>query len=806
MNRINNLLNYVWIIIIICISTIKVSAQIKYQIHGNVHNKIEALEFSTVLLFNKDTTTLLQETVSDSLGNFSFKNLEKETYFLKCKQLGYENFYTTIILKEPKSIYNMDTIFLNKKSNQLNTIAVKAQRKAIQKTSTGLIINAASNITQAGGTALDILKSTPTVTIDADDGITLRGKTPLILINGKVATIANPALIPASSVESIEIINNASAKYNANAESGIINIILKKNKLSGTNGSVVLGVGLGSRARVSSSLNINHKIKNWNIGFSYDNRFAGRTKNILGERTNYLVPIIHKLNQTRNDERLEQLQNFKLNIDFTPSKRHILSLEVLAGFEGQNNHEDLTTIINNNLISFYAKNNRFSNEFERAKNPSLSLDYAKSFNDARKYFKASITSSWELNKENTDIETKSLTETNLETGTRLMEKTHNYENGNITNLNIDYAQPLSNTLVLECGTQAIFRNIIADYANYKLVNGNYISNTAATTIFNFKENVIAAYILLNGYMGKTIESKWKYNVGLRTEQVNNKGISKNNNTSITNNYLKFFPSLSINYNYNKTSELKFYYSKRINRPSLGLLNPFTDITDSLNPHSGNPYLQPEIINAFALDYNTTWGKLSTTTSLFYRSATNTIRQFYTLQSNGTNLMLPINIGSTNTYGMEEIVVWNAHKNYDATLSASLFEQQLLGKYLDNSITNNALGWNTKLINNFTLHKTIKTQVIANYLSALATPQGKRIGQFSTDIGLQYKLGKGNAKLGITIVDIFNTLKSGYNNQANDFINYRNSKADTRAFMITYAYSFRNIFKDALLENQFSKEF
>jgi len=224
------------------------------KISGTVINNNKPVEFATVTISNvQDANKVLFYEATDSLGAFSFSNLNYGTYLLKVKLVGYLPITKTATLNPNGSSLIFNNLNLIEDASELNKVTVTAQKKMIEKTTEGFIINTANNITQIGGTATDILKSTPTVTVDNDGAITLRGKTPLILINGRNSGISNTDQIAASGIESIEIINNASSKYDANAESGIINIKLKKNKQSGTNGALALGGGVGAKGRVNRS-------------------------------------------------------------------------------------------------------------------------------------------------------------------------------------------------------------------------------------------------------------------------------------------------------------------------------------------------------------------------------------------------------------------------------------------------------------------------------------------------------------------------------------------------------------------------
>lgn len=783
------------------------SAQKTMSLIGKVSDKSGPLEYVTITISKwSDTTRVQMMATSDSLGIFSFENITTGEYQLKYSLIGYLPFTQKINVSDKALQQKLPEIELKKDGSSLQSVTVTGQKKLIEKTPQGLIVNAASALTATGGTATDLLKNTPTVSVDADGTITLRGKTPLILINGRNSTISNPDQIPASSIESIEIINNPTAKYDANAESGIINIRLKKNKQNGTNGAIALGAGFGSRGRLNSSLLVNHKTKQWNFGLGYDNRFAGRTRKIDASRTNFNLPDNYLIDQNRNDKRLEQTQNLKLNIDYSPNNKNTFSFEVVGSSEGQDNNESLNSILFKKDNLFISNTNRHSIEIERSKVAEFAFDYTRKFDEERKTMSVSLTSSINRDRQNTDITSQSLDKDNASIGNPFLQKTHNYENGNVSNAKWDFSFPVSPKGHIETGYKGIYRHINADFQSSDLINSIYIINTASSNIFTFNEQVHALYALYSTSFNSKTNKEWKIDLGIRGEQVANDGNTKSNSTSFTNSYAKLFPNASLAY-YVKPDEFwKLSYGKRINRPGLGQLNPFIDITDSLNPHGGNPNLKPEIIHAFEIGYDKEWTNFSISTDLFYRYALNTIRQYAVLQPNGANLSIPLNIGNATSYGLETIITAKPLAFYDFNASVSLFEQKLNGSNISNDAVQKAFAWNGKLINNFTIWSGGKLQLLGTYISAQPTPQGKRIAQYFADLGFQQKLGKGNARLGLTITDIFNSFKSGNINSTSEFYSYRYGKADTRAFIITFAYFFKSAFKEKLLENKFSTDY
>lgn len=799
-------MNLKLILVFICLS-ISTFAQKTCKINGNLLDNQQAIEFATVTLAKlPDSTKIAHFTTSDSLGRFTFDKINFGNYLIKISLIGYKTFTQNIFLTSENPVFSLNNLKIKTDDKLLNEVVVTSQKKLIEKTSEGFIVNASANIVQIGGTATDLLKSTPTVSVDADGAITLRGKTPLILINGRNSKLANPDQIPASSIESIEIINNASAKYDANAQSGIINIRLKKNTQSGTNGAIALGVGEGSKGRISSSILVNHKTEKWNIGIGYDNRFAGRTKHITTNRTNFNLPDTYQINQDRNDERVERLQNLKFNLDFTPDAKNSFSFEAIGSVENQDNDESLHSLILKKSTLFNSENNRHSLELKRAKVGEFAFNYNRKFENSKKSLSASITTSLEQAKENTDINTQNLKENSTSIGTQFLQKTHNYEDANVSNMIIDYTFPIFTKGIIETGYKGTFRNITNDYEASDKIGNNFIINPASTNIFKFNEQIHAIYALYHAFIGNEESQKWKYEFGLRMEQINNNGKTNTNSTNVTNDYLKLFPTANISYLVGANEFWKLSYGKRINRPDLDDFNPFVDITDALNPHSGNPNLKPEFIQALELGYNKEWKNVTLSTNVFYRYSENTIRSFLQPLANGAVLRLPVNIGTANSYGLENIITATPNYFYNLNASVSLFQQEFNGRNISSDALQSSFNWYGKLINNFTVRKGGKLQIIGNYNSAATTPQGRLISLYNIDLGFQQKLGKGNARLGFVVVDVFNTLASGGNNTTTEFISNRIQKADTRAIMLTFAYSFKSVFKEKLLENQFSKEF
>ena len=776
------------------------------SIQGVVSSAEGHLQYANVLLFHGlDSIKPLHAIITDSSGRFAFTNLQSGTYTIKVLLIGYTSNQRVITLSADQKNIDLGMINLKILSKELESINISGQKKLIEKTAQGFVVNASANLTQVGGTLTDLLRNTPTKVVDGDGAVTLRGKTPMILINGRNSSFTNTDQIASSSIESIEIINNPSAQYDAAAESGIINVKLKKNKQNGFNGAMVVGTGYGARGRFNSSVLLNNKTSKWNIGAGYDNRFAGRTRGLTGDRTNFNLIDVYSINQTRADKRTEALQNMKFTVDYSPNSNNQISFEALKNFTGENNNEFLTSTISNQQKLFGSKTTRQSIEITNEKLSEYAMNYNRKFSDKRKSFTSSISTSIGNEKQNTDITSQAYDVLDLKKGNEFLQKTNNYQNTTLTNLKADYVQPISERSELLTGYKGTLRNMDADFQVRDKINGALIQNILASNNFKFNEQIHAGYIQLNSYSGTKDNPTFKYDMGLRGEGVSNDGVVKTTNQTFKNNYFKLFPSAGIAYFKNADEFWKINYSRRINRPGLGQLNPFIDITDSLNPHGGNPDLKPELVNSLELGYSKDLKAFNFYSVVFYRHANNAIRSFTIFKPNGVALIIPVNFGNVSTYGLEQVTTVKASRVYDFNLSFSLFQQKYEGSNVAKDVVNNVFSWYGKWINNFTTWKGGKLQVTAVYNSPLATPQGKRVAIYYTDLGFQQKLGKENGRLGLVISDLFNTQRNGFVQNTKDFTFTRKSKIDSRAILLTFALTIGGKFKEKLMENKFTND-
>jgi outer membrane receptor protein involved in Fe transport len=787
-------------------------AQTSGAIDGMVKDKSGAIEYVNVYATSaSDTSKIISATVTDNQGRFTLDGFGIGDYILHVRYLGYKSRSVPLSITDASKSYHTSEIFIEADPTLLETIEVQALRNIIEKTDEGFVVNTSTNITQIGGTAADLLKNLPGVLVSGEGEITLRGKTPLTLINGRISGItgvdrsAQLERIPASNIDRIEIINNPSAKYDADAEGGVINIVLKKNEDKGTNGAFAIGAGLGDRYRLNASLLLNHKTDKINIGIAYDNWYTTRTRRVKGDRINYDLPDEYYLTQRRFDERLIFYQNSKATIDYSINKNNNLNFEALWAFPGEDNNETLRNTFETSEQDFTGKNKRHSNEIRRSHALEFSLVYAKKFDDPETNLTANISNTFSNDKENTDITTQRLTEQEQNIGDEDLQRTHTHQKTNLSNASVDYSDALGDIGTFEAGYKSIFRLLNADFERANFANSEYITDPLNTNIFAFNEQIHAIYSQFTGWTGEKETPKWKYNIGLRAEQVWNKGETQDKSTAFDNDYFNLFPSGNLFYFTKDQNNFKLSYSRRINRPGLGQLNPFTDITDSLNQRAGNPKLKPELIHSLEFGYYQVWRNASVSIISFFRSRNNAILPYTVLDENGVAFTLPLNFGKAFTTGAEAIATMNISPAWDVNFSVSAYEFNIDDEGLVANLATRQVNWYTKLISNFSVFKGGKLQIVGSYTSPFTIPQGESVAVYFVDIGFQQRIMNGKGRLGVTATDIFNTQEYGFLTSDYNFDFSRVFKLDTRAVMLTFGYTFGSAFKEKLMENRFKND-
>jgi outer membrane receptor protein involved in Fe transport len=497
-----------------------------------------------------------------------------------------------------------------------------------------------------------------------------------------------------------------------------------------------------------------------------------------------------------------ETHNLKLNADYAADAQNRFSFELIGNIYNQDTHEPLYSKIFRINNVFKSNSYRLSEEYEHGNESEGALSYTHRFNNKKEKFSLSVNSSIGHERQNTDITNNTLNEQDIPISNAFLQRTHDYEILHITNAKVDYTLPIGSNALIETGYKSTFRKSNSDILSEDFIGQQYVTNAKAYNLFNYSDQTHAVYFNYSDVIGDTKSPNLTYSAGLRGEYTTYHGVNANQSVDFMKNYLKLFPSANLAYHNNENDLLKISYSRRINRPSFVSLNPFIDITDSLNPHGGNPYLKPELIHSFELGYSKKWKSMTYISSIYYRHTTDIISRFISLFPNGVALITQQNYGKGITYGIEQILTGSPINHLNTNLSLSLYKQHIDGSNVSTDAIKDLVSWYCKWINSYVIGKTSKVQLTANYISPIATAQGTRIAVYNVDMGFQKKLFNNKAALALVVTDIFNIQNNGFTTKTSDFNFHRTGKVDTRAILLTITYSFRSKAKEELLENKF----
>lgn len=772
----------------------------QFRITGELKDRAgKPVAFANLVLGKEgDSLKVIQGTTSDSTGLFELKVGIRGRYWIRIHAIGYQLLQVPLNLEAGRDHYFNDLV-LEYESKTLQTVTVSATKSLVRKTATGFIVNADATLSQQGGSAVDLLRNTPTVFVDGEGAISLRGRAPLILINGRNSRFDNLTALPANSIERIEVITSPGASYDAEAENGIINIILKKGKTDGLNGAFSIANGWGASWRLNNSALLNFKKKQWNLGIGYDNRLAKRTRKAEAERVNYALPDQYLITQNRSDNRNEGVHNFRASLDYS-GNTYTLGAEFLGSLENETNLETLFSDIKNKSQVFQSGNSRFSDERRKGRNGELALKAERKLRHPGEQLSLNFSTSFGKSTEQTGITTQAYAADNSPSGTPFLQQTRFTDNNTINSFRLDYTRKLGKGEFGAGykGLQRIFQN---SFAQEDEVNAVYVPVPGRTGTLDFREWVHALYAQYK----QQINPKWEYELGVRAEQTSNSGSLKTLAAPFNNEYGNLFQTLNIGFTLSEKESFRFTYGKRINRPSLGQLNPFTDITDSLTQRSGNPALKPEISHVTDLGYTRSFTKGNLLTKLYYRYSRNSILPYTVLRPDGVLFTKPLNAGTTQTLGWETVLSLEPARFWKTNWSFSVFRQEINAGNIQSGTGNTLVSWNTKWINDILFSSRTKCQLIGVYNAPTATIQGQRIAVYNVDFAFQQKIGKERSRLGLIITDIFNTQQNGFKWNTPDFRFTRTFKVDSRAVLLTFAYTFGTTFREKLMENNFTND-
>jgi outer membrane receptor protein involved in Fe transport len=757
----------------------------------------QPIEYATVLLLNAQDSSIINGTTSSKKGEIKFENIAFGVYKIKASIIGYKTTQSKVFVVNSKELLvDLGAFKMDISDKTLKALEIVGEKADFTNQLDKKTYSVGKNITNIGGSATDILQNIPSVNVDIDGKISLRGSENVtVLIDGKPSTLtgANRQAIlqqlPANAISEIEIITNPSAKYDADGMAGIINIKTKKDKLKGINANTQATVGTNDK--YSFNLGLNNRTSKYNLFGNYSYRHERRDNFGNGEQFNYFTGNNYSFKSKNDGYNLNDFNTGRVGIDYYLNNHNTISFS--TGISS--NISARPDLIN---FDYYDSVGYLYSNFKRnnyATDNNLTLDATVDYRRTVSKNKSELTASASINsntrKANEDY--KNSTAVSFEIPSQ-----RNKNEATFTNFiaQIDYVWPLKNGKI-ETGAKTTMRSIDNNQQGFRYNFGNneFWKDSLISNHFVYNEMVNAGYI--------TFASKYKnfdYQLGVRTEITDIEGNSKTTNTLFTNSYFNFFPSGFVKYALAKDQNLQLGYSRRVNRPGFESLNPFIDYSDSVNLRQGNPKVQPEYIHSVELNYQTQIKKLNLSATLYYRYTDNMIARLRTVNPvTGLSIMSFYNFNSAQNTGVEVIIRYNFVKLGNLMLSGNWYQNVVNGGNVQSDLQSEITTWNTRLTYNLPLPKAFYFQANGMYMAPMRFAQSTISGMNGLDIGVRKDFYDGKLQCGLNLSDVFNIRQFNIRQDGTNFTYDGMRKRESR--VLTFSVTYRIGSKD----NPFTKK-
>lgn len=771
----------------------KAMSEIKARVYGKLVDAKtgEPVQYApvVVLWFNKDS--LMGGALTSDNGEFNIDKLPSMgTFRLKATQIGYKPLITKIYIKIPDKLeQDLGDLRLETDEKFLNEVEVVTDKGNVSMSIDKRSYNVDKDLSVKGGTAADVMKNVPGLTVDAEGNVELRSQAPMIFVDGRPTNLTLQQ-IPADQIERVEVITNPSVKFDAGATGGILNIIMKKNLKPGYNGMVMTYIGTGDR--YGGMANINLKEGKWNISgmYSYNqaiNNTQGYTRRTQLDSTGGVLGYFNQDNETRFRNKF----NFgKVGIDYSITNRNTISLnQMLMAGQFKTNDEQQFHILDKEGTSII-DGTRLNDQHAQFRNSNTQLLYKRTFPKQGKEFTADLNYNYNTSSNGYLFSTFSPTNTYQ----------RNVGNSNASQyvFQMDFVNPLSETKKFEAGIKAFYKNSISsnNTTNAENTQDLFSRDTIMSNRYVIDDVVNAAYVNYSSQFTNGIN----YQAGLRFEQSYYKGNITDKGQSFFYNYpsssddlLKsLFPGIYFSKKLSANREWQLNFSRKIQRPNFFQLMPFVMFADRLNYRIGNPQLRPEFRNIAELNFNKTLTKGSYLGSLYGRIEEQPITDVAYPAIDQPEVLVNTTINGRNSfrYGTEQTFKHTFYKNLDVTLNANVFYIYIRGIIVSTEPEVKAQGFafNTKAILSYKFPKQFTTQLNVNYESPRILLLGASLPVYSADISVNKMFGT-KWTLNVTLSDIFNTRRMGAHYETPYYIQDLSRRRETRYLRFSVSYLF-----------------
>ena len=774
-----------------------------FSVRGTlVDEQNKPIPFGNVALYQQMDSTLITGAVSDEAGQFTIR-IRAGSFFLKISVLAFQERRINTVRVADQDVA-LGKLILKAGTKRLEEVIVKGERSQMELALDKKIFNVGKDLANAGGTAADILSNVPSVAVDAEGNVSLRGSNSVrILIDGKPSGLvsfkggAGLQQLQGSAIERVEVITNPSARYEAEGMGGIINIVLKKEHKEGINGS--FDVITGYPTNFGLAANVNYRRKNLNFFINYTNSFRntpGRSS-LYQELYRNDTTFITQQNSTYNLKGINN--NARAGLDYFFSPKSILTASYTWRLSKGKRFADITyrdyQFTTNTPKSITS---RTQDETETEPNSEYALTYKRTFAREGHEFTADVRylDNWESSDQYFTQQTFQPDGRTLMTPS-ILQRSLNDETEKQLLVQADYVRPFSKNGKVEAGLRSSTRDMTNDYSvTQQAGDGTWAPLPGLVNDFLYQERINAVY----GIIGNKIR-KFSYQGGLRAEKTDVTTTLRRTNEVNPRHYANLFPSVHATYDLPRQHALQISYSRRIRRPQYNDLSPFSTFSDNRNFWSGNPNLNPEFTNAFELGHIKYFSKGSMSSSVYYRHTNDKILSIRRVNEQGYSATRPENLSSENSFGAEFAGSYSPITWWKLDGSFNFFRAITNGSNLDVNYQSDTYSWFTRMISRFNLPRSTDIQLRGNYEAPQQTPQGRRKSLATLDLSVSRDLLNNNATLTLNVLDVFNSRRYRSITEGPNFYAESNSQGRLRQINLTFSYRLRQAKKKAKEGNE-----
>ncbi|MEX0883962.1 MAG: TonB-dependent receptor, partial [Cyclobacteriaceae bacterium] len=723
------------------------------------------LGFATISAFVQgEEKRLVNGGITEEDGTFAF-HMPEGNFYLLVEFMGYEPLQIDdVLVSRANRRVDLGTIRLTGSAENLDEVVVQGEKTLMELSLDKRIFNVGKDLANAGGTATDILMNLPSISVDPEGGVRLRGSGNVrILVDGKPSGLVSfkgssgLQQLPASMIETVEVITNPSARYEAEGMAGVINIILKKENAQGFNASFEGIVGNPNNLGLAANLNYRHKKINWFINYGLAYREVPRVGSIYQAVSNADTSFVSDQHTTGSVNSMNN--NIRAGLDYYFSENNILTGSYLWR---RSDAQRLTYIRYDDYASAGAPLNSYTlrtqDEVEKEPNSEINLTYKRSFEKEGHVLTGAVTylDYWE-NSDQVYTQDSFLPNDFPIPSSSIYQTSVNDEFDRQWLFQLDYTKPIGQEGNFETGFRSSFRNMENDFiVSERLESGDFEALPGLDDIFLYGENIHAAYAILGNK-----SNKLTYQGGLRAEYTDVITTLVKSNEVNPRQYANLFPSAHITYNIDPEDALQVSYSRRIRRPVYNDLSPFMTFSDARNFFSGNPDLNPEFTDSFELGHIKYMERSSLFSSLYYRNTKDKIERIRSVDEEGNSITLPENLLSEQSYGLEFTTDYTPVEWFKLDANFNFFYAEIDGSNILDTYTTDTYSWFTRLTSRFTLNNGLDIQLRGNYEGRQKVAQGIKKSLSYLDISASKDIMNGRGTLILNVMDVFNSRRTRY---------------------------------------------